>query len=575
MVSASASAAERAPAFASTDPGFEALAVEQLLAEHEALLGRIKLCYGADRATFDQELMPLVRRYAAYVHLLPATPDNYFKAPGGLLRLGLETAFFALQGTDAHIFAGKATISARRELEPRWRTATFVGGLCCELHRVLSHLIATTPDGEEWPSFLLPLLDWLELRGARRYYVRWRPRATEVRGLGLFALPLVVPAPVLQDLRHDDGAILRLLFASVGGVPQYREHNVLDELVRRSLALVIDRDLTASADRYGSPQYGSHLERYLVDAMRRLAADHSAWAANRDKARLWFGEDGLFLAWPGAAQDILELLEGDQLAGIPKAPDTLLDILLDAGVFLAEPGGGRTWSIFPIGAKVPIDAVKLASPAIVLAGLEPLPLALGRPLQRPEAAAPQPPPTAKPPRAPAGRVEPPPAPCPQLSLIEPDTAEPAVAEPSTESRAEAPVEFAASPPSIAASPTAPATTDPRPIRLRAPMRLNPAVRQALLESVDTLNDPPATAPVFTVREGVFVPLAEFERRGVQPAVALRSLVDADMLHRPTRAGPPTSSRDVRGVPTVGVVLLAGHVDGLDPAAFAVAADPTA
>ena len=88
MVSASTSAAGSAPAFASVDPGFEALPVEALLAEHEALLGRIKLCYGADRATFDQELMPLVRRYAAYVHLLPATPDNYFKAPGGLLRLG-------------------------------------------------------------------------------------------------------------------------------------------------------------------------------------------------------------------------------------------------------------------------------------------------------------------------------------------------------------------------------------------------------------------------------------------------------------------------------------------------------
>ena len=155
MVSGSAAAAGNAPPFASADPGFEALPVAQLLAEHEALLGRIKLCYGTDRATFDRDLMPLVCRYAAYVHLLPATPDNYFKTPGGLLRLGLETAFFALQGTDAHIFSGKATITARRELEPRWRIATFVGGLCCELHRVLSHLIATTPEGEEWPAFRL------------------------------------------------------------------------------------------------------------------------------------------------------------------------------------------------------------------------------------------------------------------------------------------------------------------------------------------------------------------------------------------------------------------------------------
>ncbi len=563
MVSGDTASIGAAASFASADPGFEALPVEQLLATHEALLGRIKLCYGADRATFERDLMPLVRRYAAFVHLLPATPDNYFKTPGGLLCLGLETAFFALQGTDAHIFSGKATITARRELEPRWRIATFAGGLCCEVHRVLSHLIATTPDGEEWPSFLAPLFDWLQRRGAQRYFVRWRPRASEVRGLGLFALPMIVPAPLLEDLRHDDGAIVRQLFASVGGVPQYREHNVLDDLVRRSLALVIDRNLLASADRYGAPQYGSHLERYLVDAMRRLAASHSAWTANRDKSRLWFGEDGLFLLWPAAAQDILAMLEADQLAGVPKAPDTLLDILLDAGVLLAQADGSRVWQIFPSETKTPLDAVKLGAPAILIAGVEPMPVALGRPMQRREREAVAllaPAPAPRPQRQPAKQPEPPSAQAAQLSLIETDDS----------SGDEKP------PASNEPQPAAPAApVDARPIRLKAPMRLNPAVRQALLEAVDTLNDPPAATPLFTVREGVFVPLAEFERRAVQPAVAMRSLMDVGMLHRPAQGAPPTLSRDVQGVPTVGVVLLAACVDGLDPEAFINEAGATA
>lgn len=552
--------------FASSDPGFEALPVERLLADQEALLARLKLCYGADRSSFEQELMPLVRRYAGYVHLLPATPDNYFKAPGGLLRLGLETAFFSLQGTDGHMFSGKATISARRELEPRWRLATFIGGLCCELHRVLSHLIATTPDGEEWPSFMLPLVDWLQQRGATRYFLRWRPRAVELRGLGLFALPMVVSASVLEGLRHDDGAIVRLLLASVGGVPQFREHNVLDELVRRSLALVIDRDLLASADRYGSPQYGSHLERYLVDAMRRLAAGHSAWAVNRDKARLWFGEDGLFLAWPEAAKDILELLEGDQLAGIPKAPDTLLDILLDAGVLTAPAEGSRNWAIFPTGAEKPIAAVRLASPAIVLAGHGTLPAPLNRSMQRSDTI-PSPRATVKTPPVPASHPAPPIAKPAQLSLIEADpNPVPATIAPADDApKSDSP------PPPVAAQDPAPAQRV-QPICLKAPMRLNPAVRQALVEAVETLNDPPATTSVFTLREGIFIPLAEFERRGIQATVALRALADADMLYSPRKNGPPTATRDVQGVATVGIVLLPRHVEGLDPLAFAPGAD---
>lgn len=566
MASGTAAIGIGSASFASSDPGFEALPVERLLADQEALLARLKLCYGADRSSFEQALMPLVRRYAGYVHLLPATPDNYFKAPGGLLRLGLETAFFSLQGTDGHMFSGKATISARRELEPRWRLATFIGGLCCELHRVLSHLIATTPDGEEWPSFMLPLVDWLQQRGATRYFLRWRPRAVELRGLGLFALPMVVPASVLEGLRHDDGAIVRLLLASVGGVPQFREHNVLDELVRRSLALVIDRDLLASADRYGSPQYGSHLERYLVDAMRRLAAGHSAWAVNRDKARLWFGEDGLFLAWPEAAKDILELLEGDQLAGIPKAPDTLLDILLDAGVLTAPAEGSRNWAIFPTGAEKPIAAVRLASPAIVLAGNGTLPAPLNRSMQRsdtiPSLRA-----TVKTPPVPASHPAPPIAKPAQLSLIEADpNPVPATIAPADDApKSDSP------PPPVAAQDPAPAQRV-QPICLKAPMRLNPAVRQALVEAVETLNDPPATTSVFTQREGIFIPLAEFERRGVQATVALRALADADMLYSPRKNGPPTATRDVQGVATVGIVLLPRHVDGLDPLAFAPGAD---
>ena len=130
--------------------------VDEILAAHEDLISRIKLCYGADRESFEADLLVPIRNYAAYVNLLPATADNFFCAAGGLFRLGLEVAFFALQGTDAHIVSGRSTISTRRQLEPRWRQATFIAGLCCELHRALSHVIVTDDRGEEWPAYLAP-----------------------------------------------------------------------------------------------------------------------------------------------------------------------------------------------------------------------------------------------------------------------------------------------------------------------------------------------------------------------------------------------------------------------------------
>jgi conjugal transfer pilus assembly protein TraI len=540
--------------FGATDPGFPASPAAELIAQNADLVARLKTCYGADQDTFDREILHLIDRYAAYVHLLPATADNYFCAPGGLFRLGLEVAFFSLQGTDAHIFSGRSTISARRHLEPRWRLATFVAGLCCECHRAISHLLIADAAGDQWSGYMGPLADWLARAGASRYYVRWRPQATEIRSLGVFALPHVVPADVMRHLAEDNAVIVPQLMASISGVALYRDHNVLDELVRRSLALVIDRNLAASADRYGKPQFGSHLERYLVDAMRRLASHDSAWAPNREKSRVWYANDGVFLTWPAAAEDIRRVLDDDQLRGIPKSSETMLEILLAAGVVSARDANRPCWTIRPPGAKAPQDAVRLASPALLFTSVAPVPTPLPEDVGAEDVRGPH--------TASAYPQDPGPAPTPagtQLSLI--PSPDPSQTQPDSPSQA---VEQVPGPGHIA--------TPSPPLTLRAPMRLNPVVRDALALIVATLNADCSPAHCCTIAEGLFVPLDQFERRGVPAAVALRALVEVRLLIRTSRAakGPPTHSRDFNGVPTTGLVIHPRAIEGFDLSAFAVA-----
>lgn len=540
-----------ASTFSSADPGFAALTVDELLASNADIVARIKLCYGVDRESFETDVLTLIRRYAAYVHLLPATADNYFCAPGGLLRLGLEVGFYSLQGTDAHIFSGRSTITTRRLLEPRWRHATFIAGLCCEVHRVLSHLIVTESSGEVWSGYLQPLVDWLSARGATRYFLSWRPHALETRALGIFALPHVVPSEVLRYLSEDNTLIVPHLMASIGGMPLYREHNVLDDLVRRSLALVIDRNLTAGKNRYGSPQFGSHLERYLVDALRRLVSSNSAWLCNHDKSRVWFGQDGLFLLWPNAAEDVRKLLETDQLQGIPKAAETMLELLLAAEVFEAQDAAHSTWTIYPPSAKTVLEAVKLTSAAILFAGIDPSPEALDVKLvRRPGEPDPSPPTTAVPRSGRPGE---------QLSLIPSAALSPAIKP--VDEKPQKPLV----PPPREETPPA---TPPISFTLQAPMRLNPAVRDALAAVVETLNHGAAPAQSCTVAHGFFVPLSEFERRGLQPSMALRALADVGMLVPTSSGGPPTVTRDFNGTPTVGVVVDVRFIAGFDLDGFA-------
>ena len=46
-----------ARAYPAVDPGVGARSVDEILAAHEDLISRIKLCYGADRAGFESDLL--------------------------------------------------------------------------------------------------------------------------------------------------------------------------------------------------------------------------------------------------------------------------------------------------------------------------------------------------------------------------------------------------------------------------------------------------------------------------------------------------------------------------------------
>ena len=526
------------------DPGLPSLALDALLAPHEALLRRIKVCYGATAQDFDRDIMSLVRRYAALVHLLPATPDNYFSVPGGLLQLGLETAFFALQGTDAHIFSGRATISTRRHLEPRWRLATFIAGLCSELQRTLSRAVVTDQEGNEWPWYLTDLHAWLEEQRATHYHVRWLPRETEVPGLSLFVLPHVVTDSTLQHLAADNHVVIPHLMACLCGMPVPREHNILDELVRRASTLVIDRFLNASADRQGMPVLGTHLARHLIDGFRRLTISSASWQPNTDRSRVWLGQDGVFLVWPGAANDLHKLIEAEQLPGIPRAAERILQILLAAG--MAEPQAQEqpTWTIRPPGAKEDLEAVKLSSPTLLwlssAARPSPLPLQLAL---SPAGSSPTPMQTALPaepsasapmgsqgtdsasgaelnaPSHPTSPCSTDPAPPTQLDLIPFPEASRLACNPSPD---------AAAPRVTMPAASAVVSSAGRAFALAAPLRLAPAVRQAL-EQVIELVRTEADVGARLSSLGLTVALSEFERRGVPPPVALRALSDCQMV----------------------------------------------
>lgn len=71
--------------------------VDVLLAPHAALVDRIRVAEGGEEGSFELQVAPLIRRFAAFLHLMPATRDAHFRGAGGCLQCGLEVGFHALQ----------------------------------------------------------------------------------------------------------------------------------------------------------------------------------------------------------------------------------------------------------------------------------------------------------------------------------------------------------------------------------------------------------------------------------------------------------------------------------------------
>lgn len=560
------------------DPGIAVVPLDEVLAPHADLLQRIHLAYGCDEKTYGRHILEVVRRYAQYVHLLPATATNFFSEHGGMLRMGLEVGFMSLQASDSVIFAGRETVTHRMHLEPRWRYATFLAGLLSEVHRVFSHLnVISGDEGDDWPAYLQPLTVWCAGNGFDRYYLRWSPRPMETRGQSLFAVPYVIDGELMQYLSDSNNAIVPHMLGCISGIPSHRESNIIDQVVRQCAAGVIDRYVAASASRYGQPIVGAHIERYLVDAMQRLVIK-GTWAINGPKSRLWYGADGMYVVWPGGAVDIVKLLEKDRLPGIPKAPDSISQTLLDAQAFSSNAQGGSTFWILPPEATEPLSAVRVANPLMLLACLSDGVAPLARNL---EVQAPHPPIT-----APAASSSSPssltaalrgggrsatssavaPSPIPGQVDDAPDADDDGDAIGSdfvypSRVNGDDPLssgESASGEPSLtqssqASSPPAPAVPRPRPVLglLDVP-RLRAAVRTALLQIVDSMNnDPPHSGRVLDA--GLFVPLREFERRGLDRAESVRALHDAGIIVMQS-AGSKTTQQAFDGENLLGVVI---------------------
>jgi conjugal transfer pilus assembly protein TraI len=322
------------------DPGLPAITVDAVVQSQRRLIERLRQLVTHRAEPFDLFYLQPIVAVARYVHLLPASACEQYAGPGGLFRCCLEMAFHCRQAAEGRIFATTDSTESRHALEPRWRYAAFLSGLLCELYGPLSQAVVSDAQGRVWPKFMESLDTWVEQHGIERYFVCWH--ASSASGgsgaEGAAILGEIVPREQLAWLAAGAPEIVRDVFAI--GLGQDAVHSpVLADLVHTVRELVLQAEAGTRRSRYGRLRVGHQLESHLLDALRSRVESGDWPLHNGAAGPWWFGEDGLYLAWPSAAEGVREHVVQLGLQGVPRSAFTLAEMLGKAGVLVPAADG--------------------------------------------------------------------------------------------------------------------------------------------------------------------------------------------------------------------------------------------
>lgn len=338
--------------------GLPAVPADRLLGQHTELIEKIRLAIGLPEPEYRRIVAPVIARYAAFVHLLPASQAHHHRGAGGLLAHGLEVAWFALRGTEDVLFTAREDPGRRRELELRWRVAAAIAGLTHDLGKPVSGLSVTDRDGgRTWKPYRHDIVAWARQDGVDRYFLHWRAgrhRTHEVMASLVMERALTDACKDWLGFYSDE-----ILEAMLCAIVAPDRSPMLGPLVLAADNASVEIDLR----RHGQPaeeSWGVPVERYVMDAMRRLVA--KSWTVNRPGARVWLFREGLHIVWRQAAAEIVELLAGDRVPGVPRDADTIADILIsrDLAIPRETPEGAyRYWPMSPTMLTKDAEPVRL------------------------------------------------------------------------------------------------------------------------------------------------------------------------------------------------------------------------
>ena len=369
---------EEIPRYPPFAKGLPMSPVDKVLQTQNELIQKIKSTLGFTQEEYDRLVMPVIVRYASFVHLLPASESHHHRGAGGLFRHGLEVAFWGTQASESVIFSISDSPGERRNNEPRWRLACCFSGLLHDIGKPLSDVVITNSDGNKtWNPYSETLVEWAKRHNINRYFLRWRDRKHKRHEqFSLLSVERILTPEALEFLASPGKDIIESMLQAISGL---RINDPVTKLMLKADSESVSRDLKQNRLDVDEFAYGVPVERYVFDALRRLVK-MGKWKVNEPGAKVWHLHQGVFITWKQGVNDIYNLLTEDKIPGIPRDPDTLADILIERGFALknvlpehSKDTFYRYWEVIPelpqeekeVTGKIKIQMLRLESSELI------------------------------------------------------------------------------------------------------------------------------------------------------------------------------------------------------------------
>lgn len=352
--------------------GLPVVSPKQLVDSQSELVAQIANMAISNANEFDRFFLPSIERFAAFVHLLPASQSHHHRGAGGLLRHSLEVGLWALQSADKVLLDAAKSPSQRRKMEPRWQLAVFAAALCHDAGKPATDVVITNKDrSSTWRPIKESLYEWALSSDVDAYFLDWRDgRARQHTALSNLIADRIIGTEALDWIGEGGTELVIWMLESLNCNPG--PLNRIHDLVVKADQASVERDLKSLGAAMAGYDLGVPVERHLTDVMRRLVRE-GVWRINEPGARLWNIAGHTYLVWPAAGDEIVRQIREDGVPGIPRTPDGILDMLVERQIAFvrseAEPGD-RLWKIAPacLVEKIPditLTAIRLRDDSLV------------------------------------------------------------------------------------------------------------------------------------------------------------------------------------------------------------------